>query len=304
MRLAFIMSELGSGLRRNLTMVVSVILVTFVSLTFVGTAGLLQMQIGQLKGFWYDKVQVTIFLCTDIPATTTCASGPVTNEQKKTIEGMLASPAVKPYIENWQFETQAEALTHFKEQFANSPMVDSVEAGNLPSSYRIKLTDPQKYQIVNETFAATPGVDSVVDQRKALEKLFSVMNIATYVAVFIAGLMIVCAALLIATTIRLSAQSRAKEIDIMRLVGASKTVIQLPFVLEGAIAAAIGAVLASGTVWAIVVFFMGGYLATSNPGMSFISPGQAFIIYPVLVLLGVLLAAGASAFSLRKNLKV
>ena len=304
MRLAFIMSELGSGLRRNLTMVISVILVTFVSLTFVGAAGVLQMQIGQLKGFWYDKVQVTIYLCTDVPTNTNCVSGPVTADQKKTIQGMLDSAAVKPYVEKSTFESQAEALTHFKEQFANSPMVDSVQAGNLPSSFRIKLTDPEKYQIINESFSATPGVDSVVDQRKVLESLFSWMNIATIVAVGVAVLMIVCAALLIATTIRLSAQSRAKEIDIMRLVGASKTVIQLPFVLEGVIAATIGALLASGAVWALVQFFMGGYLANGNTGTPIISATQAVVIYPVLILLGVVLAGIASAVSLRKNLKV
>ncbi|RAN79384.1 MULTISPECIES: permease-like cell division protein FtsX [Arthrobacter] len=304
MRLAFIMSELGSGLRRNLTMVISVILVTFVSLTFVGAAGVLQLQIGQLKGFWYDKVQVTIYLCNDVPTNANCVSGPVTADQKKTIQAMLDSPAVKPYVENWTFESQAEALVHFKEQFANSPMSDSVEAGNLPSSFRIKLTDPEKYQIINESFSATPGVDSVVDQRKVLESLFSWMNIATIVAVGVAVLMIVCAALLIATTIRLSAQSRAKEIDIMRLVGASKTVIQLPFVLEGVIAATVGALLASGAVWAIVEFFLGGYLASGNSGTPIISTTQALVIYPVLILLGVVLAGAASAVSLRKNLKV
>ncbi|WP_104109360.1 permease-like cell division protein FtsX [Arthrobacter sp. N199823] len=304
MRLAFIMSELGSGLRRNLTMVISVILVTFVSLTFVGTAGLLQMQIGQLKGFWYDKVQVTIYLCTDVPANTNCVSGPVTDDQKAAIEDLLKSPAVKPYVETWTFESQKEALGHFQEQFANSPMVDSVEAANLPSSYRIKLTDPEKYQIINETFAATPGVDSVVDQRTVLDKLFSWMNIATYVAVGVAALMTVCAALLIATTIRLSAQSRTREIEIMRLVGASRTVIQLPFVLEGVIAATIGALLASGAVWSIVHFFFGGYLAASNSGTPYISTGDAFVIYPILILLGVVLAGVSSAVSLRKNLKV
>lgn len=304
MRLAFILSELGSGLRRNMTMVISVVLVTFVSLTFVGAAGLLQLQIGQLKGFWYDKVQVTIYLCNDVPTNTNCVSGPVTDAQKKNIEGMLESAAVKPYIEKWSFESQKEALVHFKEQFVNSPLVDSVDATSLPSSYRIKLTDPEKYQIINESFSATPGVDSVVDQRKVLEPLFSVMNKATVVAVVLAALMILCAALLISTTIRLSANSRAKEIDIMRLVGASKTVIQLPFVLEGVIAATIGALFASGTIWAIVHFFLEGSLAKGNAGVPVISESQVLGIYPILILLGIALAAIASIFSLRKNLKV
>ncbi|MCU6481904.1 permease-like cell division protein FtsX [Arthrobacter sp. A2-55] len=303
MRLAFILSELGSGLRRNLTMVISVILVTFVSLTFVGAAGVLQLQIGQLKGFWYDKVQVTVFLCNDTPTNTNCAGGPVTADQKKNIQGILASPAVKPYVESWTFETQAEALAHFKEQFANSPMVDSVEAGNLPSSFRIKLTDPQKYQIINESLSATPGVDSVVDQRKVLDSLFYLMNIATLVAMIVAGLMIICAALLVSTTIKLSAKSREREINIMRLVGASKTVIQLPFALEGIIASTIGALLASGAVWGIVRFFLGDYLAKGSSGTPVISQTQALVIYPVLILLGILLAGVSSVVSLRKNLK-
>lgn len=304
MRIAFILSELGSGLRRNLTMVISVILVTFVSLTFVGAAGLLQLQIGQLKGFWYDKVQVTIYLCNDVPTNTNCVSGPVTDAQRKTIETMLGSTAIKPYVETWTYESQKEALAHFKEQFVNSPLVDSVDASSLPSSYRIKLTDPEKYQIINESFSATPGVDSVVDQRKVLEPLFEWMNRATLVAVGLAALMILCAALLISTTIRLSANSRAKEIDIMRLVGASKTVIQLPFMLEGVIAATIGAILASGGIWAIVHFFLEGSLAKGNSGVPVISESQVLGIYPVLILLGIALSALASFFSLRKNLKV
>jgi len=60
MRFALVMSEAGSGLKRNLSMVISVVLVTFISLTFVGTAILMQMQIGQMKTYWYDRAQVAV----------------------------------------------------------------------------------------------------------------------------------------------------------------------------------------------------------------------------------------------------
>ncbi len=86
MRLQFILSEIGIGLRRNLSMTVSVILVTFVSLTFVGSAALLQMQISKMKDDWYDRVEVAVYLC---PAgqspEPTCAGGEVTDEQKQAI---------------------------------------------------------------------------------------------------------------------------------------------------------------------------------------------------------------------------
>ena len=83
MRIAFVLGEIASGLRRNLSMVVSVILVTFVSLTFVGAAGMLQLQINQMKGYWYDRVQVAIFLCVPGSMGSGCAGGPVTPDQHR-----------------------------------------------------------------------------------------------------------------------------------------------------------------------------------------------------------------------------
>jgi cell division transport system permease protein len=304
MRLAFILGEIGSGLRRNLAMVTSVILVTFISLTFVGAAGMLQLQINQMKGFWYDKVQVAVFLCVETSTAATCASGPVSDEQRAEIESTLKSPAVTQYVDSYVYESQDDALGHFKDQFANSPIVDSVTADQLPESFRVSLVDPEKYEVINEIFSSLPGVEVVVDQREILERVFNVMNAASLVAVGIAAIMIVCAILLIATTIRLSAFSRRRETGIMRLVGASKTVIQLPFILEGVIAAVIGAALASGTLWAVAHFFLGEYLSKQYPDTAFISPAQTLLLAPALVGLGVVLAGTSSLLTLRRYLRV
>lgn len=304
MRLAFILGEIGSGLRRNLSMVVSVVLVTFISLTFVGGAALLQLQINQMKGFWYDKVQVAVFLCGENYGTQTCADGAVTDAQRDDIKAMMDSAAVTPYIESYEYESRERALGHFQDQFRNSPIVDSVTADQLPESFRVRLVDPEKYEVINELFSSMEGVDVVVDQRELLERIFSIMNIASLVAVGIAGVMIVCAVLLIATTIRLSAFSRRRETGIMRLVGASKLVIQLPFVLEGVIAALIGAVLASGSLWAVAHFLMDGRLANEYPDTAFISTGEVLLVTPVLLVLGAVLAAVSSMLTLRRYLKV
>ncbi|MEB7449332.1 permease-like cell division protein FtsX [Arthrobacter koreensis] len=303
MRMAFVLGEIGSGIRRNLSMVVSVILVTFVSLTFVGAAGLLQMQINQMKGYWYDRVQVAVFLCVDNDVSPSCASGAVTDEQRSAIEAKLNSAEFEQYIDTVHFEDQETALGHFREQFANSPIVDSVTADQLPETFRVSLVDPEKYEVINEAFSSMPGVESVSDQRELLEKVFSFMNIASLVALIVAVLMLVCAILLIATTIRLSAFSRRRETGIMRLVGASKAVIQLPFVLEGVIAALIGAVLASGTLWAVAHFFI-GMLARQYPATAFISAREVLLLSPVLLILGTLLAGVSSLLTLRRYIKV
>jgi cell division transport system permease protein len=303
-RLAFVLSEIGSGLRRNLSMVVSVVLVTFISLTFVGGAALLQLQISQMKGFWYDRVQVAVFLCGEDYGSQTCAEGAVTDGQRADIEAMMGSAAVEPYIESYEYESREQALGHFRDQFRNSPIVDTVTADQLPESFRVRLVDPEKYEVVNELFSSMQGVDVVIDQRELLEKIFSVMNIASLVAVGIAGVMIVCAVLLIATTIRLSAFSRRRETGIMRLVGASKLVIQLPFVLEGVIAALIGAALASGALWGVAHFLVAGRLAREYPDTAFISTSEVLLVAPALLALGALLAGVSSVLTLKRYLKV
>ena len=85
MRFGFMFSEVSQGLRRNIAMVISIILVTFISLTFVGTASLLQLQIGQMKNYWYDKAQVAIYLCTDVSPEATCPRGEASDDVKKEV---------------------------------------------------------------------------------------------------------------------------------------------------------------------------------------------------------------------------
>ena len=303
MRFAFVLGEIASGMRRNLVMVISVVLVTFISLTFVGAAGLLQLQINQMKGYWYDRVQVAVFLCVENSTSESCASGPVTAEQRSAIEAKLKSPELSPYVDTVAYESQDEALVHFREQLANSPIVEAVTAEQLPESFRVGLVDPEKYEVISEAFSSEPGVDIVSDQREYLEEIFGYINIASLVALGIAVVMSVGAILLVATTIRLSAFSRRRETGIMRLVGASKAIIQLPFVLEGVIAAILGAAIASGTLWA-VLRYGGEWLSREYPQMGFISTQELLLVVPALFLLGALLAGASSLLTLRRYLKV
>ena len=304
MRLAFILGETFAGVRRNLSMVVSVVLVTFISLSFVGAAGLLQLQINQMKGYWYDRVEVAVFLCTDTSTTATCATGAVTDEQRQSVQDLLESPTAAPYVQSFEYESQERALQIFQEQFKNSAMAETVTADQLPESFRVALVDPEQYAVVNELVSGMPGVEVVADQRELLEQIFSLMNMASVIAVSIAAVMLLCSILLIATTIRLSAFSRRRETGIMRLVGASKTMIQLPFLLEGVIAALIGAALACLTTWALAEFFVGDWLTAQYPGTGFIGGADAWILVPVLLGIAILLAALSSMLTLRRYLTV
>lgn len=303
MRFGLIMSEVGNGLRRNVSMVISVILVTFISLTFVGTAILLQMQIGEMKGYWYDKAQVAIYLCTATTETGDCNLTEATQTQKDAVEGVLKSPELAPLIDHYEFENHDEVYATYIE-FIDSDEADFVTPEFLPETFWVNLVDPTQSDVLVETLSGQPGVEEVVDQRKYLDPIFDALNAASFTAIGIAGLMLVAAVLLIATTIRLSAFSRRRELGIMRLVGASNRFIQTPFILEGVVAALIGSVLAGGAVVGIVHFFVQGYLKTVMGSTTLVGLDEAMVVVPVLLAVGAVLAAVSASVAINRYLKV
>jgi cell division transport system permease protein len=300
----FVFSEVAQGFRRNLSMVVSVILVTFISLTFVGTASLLQMQIGQMKNYWYDRAQVAVYMCSDVSATDVCPQGEASEDLKATVREKLESNTLSQYIDKYYFEDHEQAYATFQEQFKGNAVAKYVTAKQLNETYWVKLKDSTKSQIITESFTGVAGVEEVRDQRSYLDQIFSILNAASLAAIGIAVLMLFSAALLISTTIRLSAFSRRRELGIMRLVGASNFYIQLPFILEGVVAATIGSILSGAAVLAIVQFFVQGYLAERLPFTSFVGLADGLIVVPVLIGAGIVLAALASGLAIRRYLRI
>jgi cell division transport system permease protein len=304
MRLQFILSEIGVGLRRNLSMAISVVLVTFISLTFVGAAALLQLQINQMKDEWYDKVEVSIFLCPANSDTATCASGEATADQIATVEAELEGDALDPYVKEVFFETKDEAFVSFEKRFAGEWWAQGVTADQMQASYRVALIDPQQYQVIHDYFTGRQGVEEVRDQRQVIEPIILVLNRATLLSVGLAAVMLLAAVLLITTTIRLSALSRRRETGIMKLVGASTLFIQLPFMLEGAIAATIGAAMAVAGLWFGVHYLVQDWLASSVTWVPYSGTDAVWTVAPALVGVAILLAGISSVVSLSRYTKV
>jgi len=302
-RLGFVLREVATGLSRNLSMVVSIVLVTFISLTFVGTAILLQAQIQQMKNYWFDRAQVAIYMCTDFSTLGGCDQQEASPDQKRAIEQRLQSGTLAPYIERYYFEDRDQAFENFREQFKGSAVVDLVSPELLPETFWVNLVDPTQSELIFEAISGLPGVESVIDQRSYLDQIFALLNAGSLTAVAVASLMLIAAALLIATTIRLSAFSRRRELAIMRLVGASNRFIQTPFVLEGIVAATLGAALASVAVWSIVRVFVQGYLAEALPATVFVGTSDAFATMPILFSTGIGLAVVASYISITRYLR-
>lgn len=296
------MEALG-GLRRNISMVISVVLVTFVSLTFVGAAILMQGQISTMRGYWTERAQVSVSMCSSVSSGETCMDGAATEEQVNQVRAELEGDALGSLISNTRFETKAEAYANITELLGEEQASVLTEE-QMSESFYVTLKDPSQSQVIVEAFAGINGVEQVRDQLQYLEPLFSALTVATYIAVGIAILMLIAAVLLIATTIRLSAYARRKEIGIMRLVGASNRFIQTPFVLEGVFAAFLGSALASAAVLAGVHFGVDGYLKGRIPFITtWVSMQDAVLVVPILIGIGVVLAALSAGFAIRRWLR-
>ena len=302
MRLGLILSEVLTGLRRNASMVVSVVLVTFVSLTFVGAAILMQAQIGTMRDYFQDRAQVDVYMCSSISVTDTCTGGAASEEQIAAVQGELQGQTLSPLIQEFSYESPAEAHQSFIENLGED-YASLLTEEQTSAVFHINLLDPTRSDVIVEAFTGVEGVEQISDQLEYLDPLFSALTIATYVAVGIAALMLVSAVLLIATTIRLSAYARRREVGIMRLVGASNRFIQTPFVLEGVVAAAIGSLLASGAVLAGVRFGVEGYLTSRMSTIPWVGMGEALLVVPIIIAIGVVLAALSAGFAIRRWLR-
>jgi cell division transport system permease protein len=304
MRLQFIFDEIVIGLRRNVAMAVSVVLVTVVSLFLLGVGLLAQRQVETMKDYWYDRVQVSIFLCGTDSDSPGCTDGSVTQAQKDQIQANLASPQLAGYVKKVYFESKQQAFTRFKEQFKDSVLSDNVTVDQMPESYRVQLKNPEKYETVAQVFTNQAGVESVEDQNQVLNRLFGLLNGLKYASWALAAVTLISSILLVATTIRLTAFTRRRETGIMRLVGASNFFIQLPFILESMIAAAIGATLASIGLVALTHFEIQGRLAHSLKFVNYVDVGDSLLIVPWLFVIGLTIAGVSSFVALLRYLKV
>ncbi|KFI89558.1 permease-like cell division protein FtsX [Bifidobacterium ruminantium] len=306
MRLRFILSETWNSLKRNVPMLLSVMLVTFISFLFIGASVLTQAQITRAKGDWYSKVEVVVWMCPDgASQSVNCSSGTAAtaqqiNDLQKTIRNELPNDVSKiTFVSKQKFYKDT-----FLKQYPNGEYQGrTLTADDMQDSLWLKLKNPEKYQVVSEVLSGKDGVDTVSDQRQIFEPVFAVLNKATVATASLAMVMVVVAILLTGTTIRMSAASRRTETEIMRLVGASNWTIRLPFILEGVVASLVGSLLSCVTLSALVKVFITDGLANSIKWIPFVNQMSVLYVSPILILGAVLLSIIASMVSLRKYLR-
>jgi cell division transport system permease protein len=264
MRANFVISGVVAGIRRNATMTIALILSTSIALAFVGAAILANTEITKFKQKYEDKINVSVYLCTTlahdiqdstrkatvqagkVPKPFTCASGAATTAaQTTTIRQQLASD---PAVKSVGYISEAEALDRGKQQ--RPDVASYLKLGDLPASFTVKLKDVKKdYPAFAAKFGNVQGIDQVNNQIDTINTLLSIIDSARWFSIVIAGLVLLASILLIANTIQVAAAQRKNETSIMRLVGASRWMTELPFMLEAVIASAVGGLISIGLIW-------------------------------------------------------
>lgn len=300
MRAGYVFSEVLTGLRRNITMTVAMILTTAISLSLLG-GGLIVARVSQATQVLYgDKVEVIIYLNADL-------SNNDPNCTRTTCQNIVASLRKNADVELSTYQTQAEAFGDYNARFAGQPeMLAIVQKDALPASFHVKLHDPQRFKVISQEFTTLPGVLQVNDQSAFLNKLFGLLNGVRNLAIIVALIQAFAALLLISNMVQIAAYTRRTETAIMRLVGASRWRTQLPFMIEAVVAGVIGAMLSIGLLVVAKVTFVDKLLGSViNSGVLAPLTGTDLVaVAPWLLLTGAGLAAVSGYVTLRLYVRI
>jgi cell division transport system permease protein len=243
MRASFVMSGVGAGIRRNLTMTIALILSTSIALAFVGAALLANTEISRFKKDYESKLNVSVFLCTTLsPAP---CHGTTTKAETASLKNKLAAD---PLVSGVSYISQQSQIDRLK-KIEPANVAKLTQVGDLPASFTIKLKDiKNQYAAFAKEYASLPGVSQVQNPISTITKLLDVIDGARLFSIVVALVVLVASVLLIANTIQVAAAQRKNETSIMRLVGASRWMTELPFMLETIIATVVGGLIAFGMV--------------------------------------------------------
>jgi len=297
------LSETWSGLKRNAGITLAVVMTMWVSLSLFGAGIIAAQQVNLLKDEWYDKIEVTVYLCTaKLQTGVNCDPGQdATDEQKAQI---LAAIEKNPEVQQVYYETKAQAFAEFQDVFKDSPIKDSLTVDEMQDSYRVKLVDPQQYQNLESQLQLMRGVQKIQDLHVILDPVFKWLGALQWGTIVLSVLLLLAAALQISTTIRMATFTRGREIGIMRLVGASNFYIMGPFLLESLIAALIGAVLASGTLIFGVWFIIMRNAQRTLEAFRWVGWPQTLIAVVSVVVVAIVLSIIPTIISARRYLRV
>lgn len=298
-----LLTELGQGLRRNVSMHIAVVLTLFVSLTLAGLGVISQREATKTVEYLGNELQITVWLCKADDDRPACL-GEITTAQQNAVEKEIEA---NPEVESFEFRSQEQAFDDAKELFGPENFEGenaALKVEDMRASYRVTLEDPDKFEGITSAVQGLDGVSYIGDVRDLLAPIYFAIDNIKYGALGFAALLVLAALLLVANTVRLAALARRKEIGIMRLVGASSLYISLPFLVEALFMAILGVVLAGGVLAAFMYFGIEERAAVELGFIPWVDWGDYFFTLIAIGILGPALTLLPTLLLTRKYSKV
>ena len=302
MRFSFFLSEAFGSMRRNWVMAMAAVITVFISTAILGAVLVTRDNLNQGATSLKNRVMIEVFIKDD-------ATPEQTQSLERKIQGMND-------VKSYKYISKEEALRRFRERFGER-IIKNLPINPLPASYEIQVKDADRVDSVAQQFFNDPTVDNdpgthngVRYARETVRKMLGTISLIEKGMWVTTGIFAAAAVLLISTTVRLSIFARRREVEIMRLVGATNWFIRWPFVLEGFITGLVGAMLAAAFVW-VGNWGIANWMQSSQ--INFLSL-RVFRMWwqggtwplglmPTLAILGALLGAVGSLVALRRYLK-
>jgi cell division transport system permease protein len=291
-RFGFLINEVLTGLRRNVTMTVAMILTTAISVGLFG-GGLLVVRLADnSRAIYLDRVETQVFLTEDVSANDPACGADPCKALRAKIEG-------RQDVKHVQFLNRQDAYDDAIRKFPQYK--DVAGKDSFPASFIVKLDNPEQHKDFDGAMQGQPGVLGVLNQKELIDRLFAVLDGLSDVAFAVALVQAIGAILLIANMVQVAAYTRRTEIGIMRLVGASRWYTQLPFLVEAILAATVGVVIAIIGLLVVRWMFLDDALSQFYQANLIARLDYADIIYiaPWLLLLGAAMAGLTSYATLR-----
>ena len=292
MRFSFLVNEVLTGLRRNVTMTIAMILTTAISIGLFG-GGLLVVRLADSsRNIYLDRVESQVFLTNDVSANDpTCDADPC-----KSLRQQIED---RDDVRSVRFLNRDDAYNDAIKKFPQYKDVAGKDA--FPASFVVKLDNPEQHKEFDQSLVGQPGVLNVLNQKDLIDRLFAVLDGLSNAAFAVALVQAVGAILLIANMVQVAAYTRRTEVGIMRLVGASRWYTQLPFLLEAMLAAFIGVVIAIVGLITVRALFLEKALDQFYQANLIARIDYADILYiaPILLFVGVAMAGVTGYVTLR-----
>jgi len=295
-RISYFSRETLVSLRRNVLMTIAGIATVAVSLALFGGILMLSKWVDHGTERINGGVTLEIFMKVD-----------ATDQQIKGVQDALDSAkGARGNVKSYRHLTKADAYTEFKRIFRRNPdLVNSIRAQDLPESFRVVPKKAELTETVKGQFSTQQGVDSVTTPGEALKGLIDVTNTVKYIFYGISLVLLASSLFLIVNTIRLATFVRRREIEVMKLVGASNWFVRIPFIAEGMVQGLVGAGLAIIAVASLKHF---GFDQAFNDRSSFfaeffVTTGDATWIAFLVLLLGLVIGVIGASIGLRRFLR-